>query len=510
MTKPTRLLMTLLIVCVHQTIRAQFLDSLSITLGAQATLATQDHQPLWLVANRFGTIADRQADLSSRIRITNTHPLRSSPLPTTISNTPPPRQPITFAYGLDAYWNDHFQNPFLQEAYAAVTYGKWALRAGRYEEIIGEVHPELSSGSLGISGNALPIPKVSIVNTDYVDVPFTKGWLQFKGHFSHGWLGNQRLLQRALLHEKSLYVRFGRGKLKLYGGVQHYGVWGGEKDEEFQLDRSFNGFLNVVFFREANDGSVPPGRLPNRAGFQRGSVDGGLSLEGANSTFRFYTQTPIATGTSITFKNIDRLMGFSLDYKDKNRFAQSLLFELLYTKQMGDFEGAKEPYYYYVNGVYLTGWNYQGRVIGTPLLLNRTRTSRYFEEVEEPAWDPEDRYSINYNMPSNRVMAAHLGFRFRPFKRLNGKTLLTFTRNYGNENSRPQFGPHRDQWYALQQLSFTATSNLRITTDLGIDWGELSDNIGIMLGVEWNFVGADRNPITASAAELPGKQLLQD
>jgi hypothetical protein len=38
----------------------------------------------------------------------------------------------------------------------------------------------LSSGSLLYSGNARPIPKVA-VSSDYIPVPFTKGYIEYKG-----------------------------------------------------------------------------------------------------------------------------------------------------------------------------------------------------------------------------------------------------------------------------------------------------------------------------------------
>jgi hypothetical protein len=180
------------------------------------------------------------------------------------------------------------------------------------------------------------------------------------------------------------------------------------------------------------------------------------------------------------------LVGVSLDYKDRNRVIQSLLFEFLYTKQMSDFKGAKEPYAYYVNGVYITGWEYQSRIIGTPLFINRIRASRYFENVEAPNWDVDRQYSVNYNMPSNRVVAAHFGLRYRPFEKVTAKTLLTFSRNFGNRKNRdPLFDPPLDQWYGLQEISFTASPALRINGAVGFDWGDLSNNVGLMLGVEW-------------------------
>ena len=43
----------------------------------------------------------------------------------------------------------------------------------------------LSSGSLLYSGNVRPITKVA-VSSNYIPVPFTKGYIEFKGYLSHG------------------------------------------------------------------------------------------------------------------------------------------------------------------------------------------------------------------------------------------------------------------------------------------------------------------------------------
>ncbi|HLW32938.1 MAG TPA: hypothetical protein VKX40_11790, partial [Aequorivita sp.] len=44
---------------------AQFSDSLKVTIGTTATLATNDYQPLWLQSLQFGTITHHQSDLST-------------------------------------------------------------------------------------------------------------------------------------------------------------------------------------------------------------------------------------------------------------------------------------------------------------------------------------------------------------------------------------------------------------------------------------------------------------
>jgi len=144
---------------------AQFLDSLLIRVGTTGTVATKDYQPLWITSQRFGTITDRKADLSTQIGFSNVHLFGNDD-----------NKDFYIRYGVDLFNNDHFKEVFVEQAYFKAGYKHLEFRAGRYEEKIGEMDKDLSSGSLGVSGNALPIPQIGIALTDYVDVPFTNGW----------------------------------------------------------------------------------------------------------------------------------------------------------------------------------------------------------------------------------------------------------------------------------------------------------------------------------------------
>ncbi|HEY9262246.1 capsule assembly Wzi family protein, partial [Chitinophaga sp.] len=202
-----RICLLLLWVCICTAVNAQrwLTDSLEVHAGAVGTAATKDYQPLWLLSNHFGTISDRKGDVSMHAGFSNQQVWHDN---------------FYIKYGLDVYNNDHFQHTFIEQGYVKAGYKHWEIRAGRYEEIIGEVDKDLSSGSMGISGNALPIPKIGIAVTEYIPVPFTNGWLQFKGLLSHGWMGKDQFIKDAYLHEKNFYLRIGKNKLKLYGGIQ--------------------------------------------------------------------------------------------------------------------------------------------------------------------------------------------------------------------------------------------------------------------------------------------------
>jgi hypothetical protein len=53
-------------------------------------------------------------------------------------------------------------------------------------ETFGNQYDPLSSGSLLYSGNARPMPKVAAYS-DYMPVPYSRGYIEFKGYLFHGW-----------------------------------------------------------------------------------------------------------------------------------------------------------------------------------------------------------------------------------------------------------------------------------------------------------------------------------
>ena len=483
----------LVLICLCQIIvlksYGQFSDSLKINIGTIFTIASGDYQPLWIVSNKFGSIADQKSDISSYLDFQNRHTFNL--LPRIFERD----SGAYIQYGFSLINNRDFQSTLFQQGYIKAGYQHWEIRAGRFEEIIGEVDPELSSGSFGISGNALPIPKIGFSVKEFTDLPFTNGWLQFKGLFSHGWLGDNRFMNDAYLHEKIFYMSLGKKRLKVFGGVQHYAAWGGNRsDFPNKLDRDWEGFLNVLLVKEADDGSVhggldpedlPPDAIrPNKAGDHRGSVEFGFEWERENITLKGYNQTPFDMGIGISIKNIDRLAGLSIENKHNGIFRRGLL-EYIYTNQMTDWvPNHRESYYN--NGVYKTGWEYENMIIGTPLFTNRTRASYYFPEVESYDWrEPNRTIRGNDNIINNRIQGVHLGVILAPFPRITTKTMVSLVRNYGPKSP---FLPYKDQLYSIQEINYhSKSSGIQIVGAIALDYGELTKNIGLMLGIEWQL-----------------------
>ncbi|RZK45879.1 MAG: hypothetical protein EOO97_00325 [Pedobacter sp.] len=458
---------------------AQFPDSTIITVGARGQYSSSDYQPLWLVANKYGTVADQKGDFSPFIRASSRHVLATLGYSQdTVDNS------LYLKFGGALYANNYLKKAVLPEAYAILGYKNWALRFGRFQQITGDVDPELSTGSLGISGNSLPIPKIDFAVTEYTNVPWTRGFLKFKGNFSYGWFGNNRYMKEALYHEKTFYMQMGRGRLKVYGGLLHVAEWAGKRGR-ISLDRSFKGFLDVVLVNEADDGSVGTdqnGLRPSRAGDQRGLLEGGMSYEGNTVNLRGYVQVPFESGEEVDYQNRSALLGLVIAPTDQELKLKRLLVEILYTKEMTNWVFSGQRQTLYNNGYYKTGWEYEGMVVGTPLFMNRNRANKYFPEIVPYNWDaPNNSVIGNTNIVNNMLMAVHLGSVYQVTDAIAGKTLVTYVRNYGSLKTGPFF-PVKVQFHAGQELTFRLPeTKWDLKLGVGLDFGDLGTTIGGML-----------------------------
>jgi hypothetical protein len=480
---------SLLLLLLQQKAVAQFGDSLKIDVGTTLTGATEGYQPLWIVSNRYGTIADRNTDLSTHIRIGNEHIFLKSSENTSHSF-------FYINYALDLYNNNAFKDIFLKEAYLKAGFKNWEIRGGRYTEVIGETDPLLSSGSFGVSGNALPIPKVGIAVTRYTDVPFTKGWLQFKGQYVHGWLGKEQFVKNAFLHEKSFYLKLGKEKLSIYGGLTHFAEWGG-KHPGGEVPGRFEDYLRIIrgSSGNANDPAYTSGPvdIANAVGNHIIVSDLGLTFKINDASFKLYTQTIFDKGKGdssntnkrdeLVFLNIfgrDRMIGASWENNTVS-WLQKVVVEGIFTKDQGGNIIYNGRYNYYNNGIYQTGWEYQGRVIGTPLFINRASSDNYNLSK-----------NVNtiggWNIVSNRVTGIHLGFKGNLSERLSYRTLATHVVHYGNYYNDAAFGTSKKQSHFLLESAYKLSPSFTISAAIGQDVGDLSENTGGLLKVEWHIL----------------------
>jgi len=447
-----------------------------VRAGTIATVAQRDCLPLWLAANRFGTVADRQSDLSTYAGGSLTY--RRNPN-------------LSLSGRLDVYLNNRFGDVFVQQGYLLVNYKKWQLGAGRYAETVGDVHPGLSSGSLGISGNALPIPRVWVATSGYVPVPFTGGWVQFKGRYGHGLLGNDPYVRNAFLHEKSFYLRVGKEKWGVYGGGNHFAQWAGVHHRAGQLPNGISDYLHIVLAGRGGNGAIIRDETfdaANAPGNHLISFDFGVDMKAADGRFRLYTQSLFEKGSAPNAMVKDQSKGFKLLSPDRLAGAQwvgtagplrGVVLELLSTRHQGGPEFFVGRDNYYNHSIYRTGWSYGGMTLGTPLFINQARAAAY---GLKPGTDQ--------HIVSNRVLAGHLGIKGQLGPRIGWRTLATYTRHYGNYFNTATFSPARTQAHLMQEFSGKLGAGVSLTGAVGYDFGDLYVNWGGQLGAAWTLPGS--------------------
>ena len=477
-------------------------DTITYQVGILGGMSTQRYQPHWSTANRFGILDDTEGRVSLlSVRAATKHRFSSR---------------WSIALGIEGVGKVSSQpnDLWLQQAYVALRYAAFELSGGRVEETIGSQHPTLSSGSLGVSGNARPIPRIMLAIPTYTDVPFTRGYVQVKGNYVHGWLGKERYVANAYLHEKSVYARAG-GKLpvNLYGGLVHFAIWGGETST-VKIPSQFKDYLRIITGSSAiADGPNDPliGEAANAAGDHLGFYDLGAHVSLQNFAVQVYQQTPFEDASGNNPFNGDRLLGVSITTKH-SAIITGFLYEYLHTTYQsgpGLTDPANRDWYdlgpnygyryggrdnYYDNYLYKTGWVYQDRIIGTPLFFTKSRAKRYIEGFADP-----DERGFDFNVVNNRVIAHHVGIEGN-VSSVQYRLLGTFTRNYGtygginggitrwgsieNPELEYAFKPARRQaYFMLEVTTHPFSSQWSLLTSLAWDTGQLTDNAGFLVGL---------------------------
>lgn len=477
-------------------------DTISYQVGVLGGVSSKSYQPHWITANRFGVLDD----VDGRVSLLNVQ--------ATVRHRFTARWSATAGIEGMAKISNRPDELWLQQGYVALRYAALELSAGRVEETIGSQHTTLSSGSLGISGNARPIPRISLSMPNYTDVPFTRGYLQIKGNYQHGWLGPERYVANAYLHEKSVYGKVGGAlPVNLYGGFTHFVIWGGETDR-VRIPSKLKDYWRVITGANAIDnGPNEPlsGEVLNAAGDHLGVYDLGAYVSLKPVEIQVYQQTPFEDASGNNPFNGDRLLGISLTTK-RSTIITGLVYEYLHTTHQsgpgltdpinGDRDDLKPNYgyryggrdNYYDNYLYKTGWVYQERIIGTPLFFTKARAKRYIPGFADP-----DERGFDFNVVNNRVIAHHIGIE-GAVGNVSYRLLGTLTRNYGTygglnggimrwgsiENPEAEYAFKPAQWqsyFLFEMVTHPFSSHWSLLTSLAWDRGQLTNNVGMLVGL---------------------------
>jgi hypothetical protein len=471
-------------------------DSIRVTAEAYALASERSYAPFWINSNRDGDFSETSTS----------HALTKGNFLWRKSIT----KQIALSTEVEALSNLSSYHQ-LQQAYAEANFRSFCLIAGRkintgYDQL------STSSGMLGISNNALPIPKVGFYMSDYENIPFTKGFAQFKASFLHGWLGeSDTYIKNAYQHEKSLFLKFGANKpIDVTIGLQHFAEWGGtDPVSNKKLPQDLKTFWQVVGvkFKPSGTDSSFINEYLNRVGNHVGTWNFGLNYKQPNYIFSAFYSMPFEDGSGSKFwQNRDFLAGIQLRMKNAS-IVNEVSLELLSTvwqsgpglpdtvfgENHGYLYGGRDDYYNHY--LYKEGWTYNGRVLGTPLFITQQRAALWGVSLS--------KFDSNQTIINNRVRALHVGIKGNFKNYFEYRMLATFTKNYGTYFALCQggwrgiftspdfaytFNPPLKQYYFLFEINKGITNKLNLLFSTGIDAGEMTNNFGMIIGARYSFL----------------------
>lgn len=469
----------------------QTVKPLQYRTDAGSYVATAGQTPFWLRANQYGIVPGEFALLTIRQALRVDYHAAPG---TKLDSLRAANRRIDWGWGAEAVLNAGYTYKLLiPEAYVKVKFGKnLEVWAGRRREIVGLVDSTLTSGSYAWSGNALPMLKIQLALTDYLP---RNALLGFKGFYAHGWFEEDRFIKNIMLHQKALYARFGKPhwRLKLYGGLNHQVMWGGNTErlpgsviKNNQLPNQFSDYIDVITASTlGNRTNVDTNRIStfdreNRIGNHLGTID--LGFEYTTRTFSVfaYRQNIYEDGSLFYLTNIqDGLNGLRIRNRKPHTAnglrIQDVLLEYLFTESQGGSLFLEDNAHrgrdnYFNHSQYQDGWSRYGLTLGTPFITPSTDSQRNLP-----------RYGFTNN---NRVAVMHLGVSGQVLDFFQFQLKASYSTNLGTyEVPFPQ--PVRQFSSALSvsaplYILNGVTASAAIATDIG----DLYDkNVGFYIGL---------------------------
>jgi hypothetical protein len=417
--------------CAAQAGRAQeavSLNSTAYALEVFGSAATGGNTPFWISSNRYGLVPLKAGNGYLRSSVTHHRQLNKG---------------FYWSAGLDLLLAaPRYRNLYVQQLYAGIGYKSLWVSIGSQEQYASLWDKRLSSGDMIQSANARPAPGIRISLPRFVLVPFTKGWLQFKGDLDAGRSFDTKYLEDfvrpgeayikdMLWHHKSLFFRVEdtQGGFPLFVSLaaRHTAQWGGTStDAELgKQPRSLNDFFRIFFSRKGGEDANESDRI-NVLGSHHIAYDMQLGFRQADWELQAYYQHLCYDKSGISFYNrTDGLWGIRLDLF-RFPYIRKVVAEYLNTRdQSGPFHyiGFNHDVHpgmggggddYYNNGIYTNGYAYFNRSVGSPLLPS-----------------PEYNTDGTPGFLSNRILDWHTGIEGDLSPRFSYRVLCTFMNGWG-------------------------------------------------------------------------------
>ncbi len=324
-----------------------------------------------------------------------------------------------------------------------------------------------TNGNMIWSTNSRPMPGLILeANQPFrISNTFALDW-----GIAHYYLNDDRYVVDTRVHYKrlGLIVTFNE-KHKLSGQLQHFAQWAGTSPEHGSLPSNFEAFVDVIFARSAKE-DAPAGEEHNSVGNHLGSYLLKYSLKTAIGDFKTYHEHPFEDGSGTGFRNFpDGVWGLTFSPVNQ-KFISNFLYEYIDTTNQSGSSGVSGNDNYFNNGVYRSGWTYEGNVFGIPLIM----VDKTIEITTNSS-----------QIISNRARAHHFGI-MGSFNKFKWIFKTTISKSFGTYAT--PFDPMLTNWYNYVSFSYTTTKYGILTIQGGADTSNITDTIiGGGLSYKYSF-----------------------
>ena len=489
--------LVLIVICLSAYIESplygQDQDSMSVSVSSGVLVSSQGFNPFYLVHNRLGKVKDHE----------NTF-LEGN---------------IYFSKAFTSNWTFRtgggIRNAKLYELFGSFLWRDFELFVGRKPEVLGGIeNNKLTTGSLALGQNAIPITQLNLSLKSFKAIPLTFNLLEFKGGISHGKFERDRFVESPTLHQKYVSFRLNLEKeagFKVSGSLIHIAQFGGITQNGDQLPNSFEDFLRVATGRGIPGTIIGQGGESNGLGNHMGITEYTLDIDIGKNSLLINAQKPFEDDGGMNYTPVkDLLVGVKLIRPDSK--IRQLYLEFFQTiwqsgpgipdrtdKYITDEDnfgfkyGGRDDFYN--NYLYQSGLTYQGRILSNPLFL----TYNWSQNFEEPFANYENEI-IN-----NRIRAFHFGSLIQASQDLLLRTMMTYSINYGTYaglyegrfawegiQTDPDFEyvflGGKNQFYSLVEGVYDTQlfkQPVKLKAMLAGDFGQLYNNVGMELGIEF-------------------------
>lgn len=394
-------------------------DTIGYVLEARAVSSSGQFAPFWLQTQRDGAVAAsaHSGTLTAGVVKQATRPARwwDYDFGVTVTGQLHSRLPMvpdkTYERVGTAYTNS---------LYAHVRLYVFDVTAGVRRLSFNSADDELTMGSLLFSGNARPMPRVSVGIDRWTAFPGLYGYLELKGGIDHLWQCDDVYVTRGFIHHKYIGARVG-GTLPVRLSYQfhHVAQWGGYSPTFGDLGNDLRAFLTA--FKAGAGGSMANDQL-NAQGNHIGEQQVALDVRVSDWTVTAYWHAMFEDGPirfiGFGMNNRDGLWGVNIR-QTRCPYIESVTYELAHTTdQSGPFHDRDGMIYggadnYYQNSIYRNGWNYQYRTIGLPFITS-------------PVYNVDGSIATR----NNRILAHYVGVRGDVYG-FRYRAVCSYVRNYG-------------------------------------------------------------------------------